>query len=503
MRRAPVWRCVCVLVFAVAAMAGQIALSMHRVAATSAPTPSLVLHRVGMRGMGNLGGPPARKIEEVYRRAYTMLAGRWPPTSSELAGTARKYGKKTRPPTAAPTKTCSGEFLLLGDNPDDPDVPNIPIPDGCTTVNGNVTIGLCSNADDPVAGCDIGAFMGSVTTINGHMLVLSNTFDSFEGLGNVEHISGFLIVSLNDNVQSLAGLGGLKDVAELLVQSNPNLRSLEGLTSLVNCPVVEIRGNGVTSLSGLENINTGPDSVLWIVREHRLETLNGLPHYRKAAHVGIIDNDALIDTSAISGIEELIPDPSRGPDYGMIEVSMNDKLSAIAPFEKLKAARGVIVTHNLALESIVGVFPALEQVGSAEYLGHVALYDNAKLSHAAGFEVLHTVAGWLLLDAHTLQYLDGFGALTSVSQEIQVWCGEPPAPGGANVCTLKTVSAGAPTLKAHVGLFDFKRGFGRKSKYSNAAKETWQKLNAWLTNVCPDGSEIVEWEGCKAPRDSR
>ena len=144
---------------------------------------------------------------------------------------------------------------------------------------------------------------------------------SLESLG-LEHISGITNLLIFDNaalrslgVLNLARFIGPIPQGGVLIRNNSKLKSLKGLESANNIMFVRVENNdSLTNLEGLEGFSIAGE--LSIVGNISLVSLKGLENLRNLpvaqpmdgfiiGGLGLVRNAALVDISALSGIEQI------------------------------------------------------------------------------------------------------------------------------------------------------------------------------------------------------
>jgi len=158
-------------------------------------------------------------------------------------------------------------------------------PSSCTIITGNLTIGLPSGATD---------------------------INDLSNLSNLEEITGDLSIRFNPNLMSLNGLSSLTSVDKLFVQFNDEL----------------------TDMSALTQLNT---DFVGIAFNPSLETLNGLSGITTASTIVIQDNNALIDVSGLSNLTTVNSD---------INITNNAVLENIEGLTSLASVFNANITGN-------------------------------------------------------------------------------------------------------------------------------------------------------------
>ncbi len=125
-------------------------------------------------------------------------------------------------------------------------------------------------------------------------------------LSGLENIISVDTINVSDNpfLESLMGLNGVSgQIGELIIQSCnslENLEGLEGITSENNFGINIFNNQGLTSLSGLQNITTL--SFLNITNNDQLVSFDGLNISDGINGIYIIGNDGLTDIQALANV---------------------------------------------------------------------------------------------------------------------------------------------------------------------------------------------------------
>jgi len=181
--------------------------------------------------------------------------------------------------------------------------------------------------------------------IEGNVFVLSSSVQNLNGLSQIEHIGGDLLISDNAQLANLNGLSKLKTVGgDCRVQSNPLLTNLDGLASLSSVlgDFFYIGNNiALTNVDSLAQLDSVP-GIFQIWGHPELLSVKGL---RQLKMVG--DNFALFNNAKLATLEGLDSLERIGGD---LRLENNPLLMNIASLHHSVAVQGALVlTGNTAL----------------------------------------------------------------------------------------------------------------------------------------------------------
>lgn len=237
-------------------------------------------------------------------------------------------------------------------------------------------------------------------------------------------ITGALVVEDNPELRSLKGLSHVKSLeGTISISNNPSLETLEGLPAQVIFPPDEdislsIRGNhSLTDLVGLPSFDSAP-GYLTIAGNDTLASLEGLPtSLTRVLGLRIFANDQLGDISAFPGALEVVEKeltlrlsvtqnnaqalPRTLREVGDLQLGGFD--SFVGMPEGLQALGGdMTIIGNPNLPDFMG----LERIASVE--GRVWIARNSELRDLSGLSEDLVVGESLTIDANdSLQDLSG------------------------------------------------------------------------------------------------
>jgi len=236
---------------------------------------------------------------------------------------------------------------------------------GFCTVDGNLTIG--DYYEDPKSDINNLQGLSGVTTVTGNVTVVSNSLlESLNGLQNIKDVSKISVVS-NHSLQNLQGFPSLGNDAIIEIANNLGMATLEGL-NVDKCKSIElynnvslnsilalqnlqeikslrIRGNGMTTLEGLETITQVEE--LMIDVNPNLISLKGLDNLKRSDYFSIQSNNALVTLEHLSNFEA-IGDIESDMKIHILSISRNNNLESLNGLENLTYFSGDIfeITSN-------------------------------------------------------------------------------------------------------------------------------------------------------------
>ena len=219
------------------------------------------------------------------------------------------------------------------------------------------------------------------------ILKTQSEIDSFQlDYGICDVLLGSLTIreSVDNNIQDLLGLNGLKIIkGSLVIESNNSLESLKGLESLVTI------GSNLTIFS---NSN--------------LSNISSLSNLIRVSDTLLIDsNDALNSSAGVENLKQL----------GKLQIRNNDNLDEIKSFFSLYGITELDIYNNDALSS-VSAFENLVNIS-----GDVRLQDNRILSDLTKLKTLSFIGGGLEINNNpSLSSLTGLEGIISISGNLKI-----------------------------------------------------------------------------------
>jgi len=268
-----------------------------------------------------------------------------------------------------------------------------------------------------IGGVRMAGALGSLERVEGELRI--EGADSVESLGALEHVGGRLRLA-DLGGRTLEPLSSLRTVRRLDVEGADALTDLRGLGSVrglpdglrvVACARLErLSGLGLDgprvgsieltdlvslrSIAGLAGIEVVDDDVA-IQRNRLLDSLDGLQDLREVGGAVALSSNALIDTSALAGLERA----------GSVSVSQEAELRALELGDELVELDELQIADNAVLERIDGV-------GSVPSLVELRVQRNPSLTSLPALSSLEQVDGMVLIEHnYALRSLTGLEAL--------------------------------------------------------------------------------------------
>jgi len=265
-----------------------------------------------------------------------------------------------------------------------------------TTINGFLYIGDREN------GSDITSIksLSKIKNIRDGLYLLSNLeLKSLEGLESIISLSN-LKISANIVLEDLQGLKNLKNITESFRIAHCSLlKSYEGLTNLQMVKYAEFYANAnVLSFKGLENLKKATE--IEISDHNKLQNIADL----KIKTIGTLvfrNNDEL---QSLHGLESIT-------SIGHLKIIGNDSLKSLVGLEKIENfSDGIFIYANKSLTSLKGLHN-LKSTGE----GDLSIYGNKKLASLEALENLTKIEGILqITENHNLKNLNGLHNIKSV-----------------------------------------------------------------------------------------
>ena len=227
---------------------------------------------------------------------------------------------------------------------------------GITTVPGGIR----------VTGAAITSLAGlhNLTTIGSHLTVSFTGIPSLAGLGKLTNVAGELVIEGNPQLVTLSGLSVLEHVELLTITENDALTSSARLPGPQGLGSLDIRGNdALESLAGLED-TLALEADVEITENAALEALTGLdvPVLRSLI---IDDNPKLLSLAGLAGVTQI----------SELELTRNSQLASLVGLEDIELVERVSITENPVLSALG---PLLSWPANAVTLG-LEIRDNPKL----------------------------------------------------------------------------------------------------------------------------
>ena len=225
--------------------------------------------------------------------------------------------------------------------------------------------------------------------------------ESLPPLDDLGALTSLEIVA-NSELQSLPPLDGLGALTRLLIATNAGLLSLPALDSLSGLASLEITANPkLQSLPSLDGL--GALTSLAIRNSTGLESLPSLSGLGALTSLVIRDNASLLSLPPLDGLGALTS----------LDIRDNERLESLGGLHGLSSLTSLKIGDNDRLQSL----PSLDDLGA---LATLEIWDNARLESLAS---LHGLGALTRLEIgannrlDSLEGFDGLGALTS----LEIW----------------------------------------------------------------------------------
>ena len=148
------------------------------------------------------------------------------------------------------------------------------------------------SGDLAVSGVTSLAPLSQLRAVNGTLSVTNTEVEELTDLGSVASV-GRLEVRGNSHLFSLSGLSQLRNARQVVLEGNPQIRTLDGLSGLHSLELLSIRATSLYSLHGIENVSKVNE--IDLVGNHELIDPRALNQVREAHTVVIRQNPRLSD----------------------------------------------------------------------------------------------------------------------------------------------------------------------------------------------------------------
>ncbi len=248
----------------------------------------------------------------------------------------------------------------------------------CEVIHGNVILNTIG--DDPIANLSP---LNAIITIHGNLIITNNeNIETLTGLENLDSIYGELKVTDNSGLDNLSGLNALQYVGKQIhIVRNDSLETLQGLEGLshLHDKIRIIANPSLISLLGLDSI-TQSDDIISIRINPALESLQGLNRIVRVRGLHCDSNAVLTNVDALSNL---------------IEVSDTLRLRVLPALTDLTGLSNLTtVGGNFNINGLPKL-TSIQSLSSLVSVGRGLQIKNTKLLLLRGLENLRTV-GWQL-----------------------------------------------------------------------------------------------------------
>lgn len=281
------------------------------------------------------------------------------------------------------------------------------------------------------------------TSIPGGVQITGPNITNLNGLSTLTHIGLELLIGNNPQLTSLAGLNGLTSCGELFIDKNPaliSLSDLSGLTSMVGDLTI-VDNISLTSLSGLDNLNSGTIYNIYISGNSSLSTCDvmSICNYLVSLNgaVNIYGNAPGCNNppEVASGCGISLPCLPHGNYHFLSQSDIDNFQSGFTNCTHLTGnvyIRGGGNINNLNglsnMQSITGSLYIIDQSTLTNFTGLNALTtigsdlyirNNTALMNLTGLESLATIPGLFLVQLNpALTSFAGLGSLKSIGGDL-------------------------------------------------------------------------------------
>lgn len=180
------------------------------------------------------------------------------------------------------------------------------------------------------------------------------------------------------DLSPLSGITKGEINSDIMIQNNPSLSNLDGLSGLTSFHILWIFDNpALTSISGLSNLGSDSGALL------------------------IEGNTSLTNLTGLEGVTSL---------YGALILGGNQNLSDLSALSNLTSVGASLAIMNSGSLTTLDDLSALEHVGS-----YIGINDNNALTSISGLSGVSGFSGWLSITGNpVLGSLEGLSGITSL-----------------------------------------------------------------------------------------
>lgn len=240
---------------------------------------------------------------------------------------------------------------------------------GCTMINGNVNI-LGSGIQD-LSG------LSQIISIGGSLEIDNTDLTNMNGLSNLQHIVGDVLITSNYSLLNLGGMNNLSTIGgNLYIRFNNALTSLDGLESLTtiggspgsNAGFTIYENENLTDISSLQSLTYIAFGLG--ISSNNLSTLTGLEQLHTVGKDFYIGDNHLVNLDGLQGLTSI---------GGYAYINNENELISLEGLSNLTSIDGILyITDNDLLSSLTG----LENILPAS-ISDLVIQSNQHLSVCA------------------------------------------------------------------------------------------------------------------------
>lgn len=275
-----------------------------------------------------------------------------------------------------------------------------------SAIDGNLLIGSLDNILTDVK--DLSPLCG-LLEVSGNLEVVYTSLETLEGLNNLKSVDGSLFIFLNDALLSLSSLESFINAGDLFI-SGSSLTSLKGLEQIDSVKNLSLSGNlALPNLAGLENISSVTGS-LGISDNPLLENLSALNNIKgNVEYLGVIRNEALINLDGLSNITSVSIN---------FEISGNSKLINL---DELSSLGSIGLNENTIKDN-----PSLKNINGLNNVkkiqGNLYIYECDVLGNLDGLSNVTEISGFVsFYDNPSLENIEGLSSLEKVGFDLSIF----------------------------------------------------------------------------------
>lgn len=295
---------------------------------------------------------------------------------------------------------------------------------GCTAdeiIAGGACIPkVCEGDVTLTSQAEVDAF--SCNEIVGSLTISGDDITNVDALSSLRFLRAGLIVENNPNLQNLSGLSSLITVGgfqAIRIANNPSLIEINGFSALTEATpggIVFEHNNSLTNISGFNALRTIGANVYAVVISDNpsLVGIDGFTSADSISSILIKNNNALGSINGFSNLTTI---------RGQLEIVNNNALKSFNGFDKITQAitgflgPSIIIQDNISLENLDGLSSLTIITGRRAQL---VISNNPSLANITGLSSLTTIvggtfgAGLRIENNDALKNIEGLRSLTRV-----------------------------------------------------------------------------------------
>lgn len=237
----------------------------------------------------------------------------------------------------------------------------------CTEINGNLEIGVISSLSTNTNITNV-SYLGNINSISGNLMIVGNNdLTNIEGLNELTYVGGNVRIDYNQDLTDLSGLSKLETIGgSLLIGNNESLTTIDGMQELIS-----IGGDATISENDiLSNLNAfgklttiGGYLSIW-----SNSMLSNIDEFEKLGAIGdnlIIDRNTTLEN--LHGLEALV---TLGGDFSITGNESLSEIGDLAPTMQSSSMLRIAANSNLSDCSVQTFCNHISNQGNVEIIAN-------------------------------------------------------------------------------------------------------------------------------------